>query len=242
MEKILHIETATDVCSVAVSVGEEIISLREVAIGKSHAGILTVFINNILEEANFSASSLDAVAVSMGPGSYTGLRIGVSVAKGICYGLNLPLIGVPTLESMYLGMKKTLKLKMDDSDLPDIFVPMIDARRMEIYMSVYNKDGNQMEKTQAFIVDSHSFESYLNNKKVCFFGSGALKIKDIVVHNNAIYTDDFIHSSVNIVESALINFRNKSFEDVAYFEPFYLKEFLATVPKMNYFQGVKNKA
>jgi tRNA threonylcarbamoyladenosine biosynthesis protein TsaB len=240
MEKILHIDTATDVCSVALSVGEEIISIHETAIGKSHAGILTVYIDTILKENNMLATSLDAVAVSMGPGSYTGLRIGVSVAKGLCYGLNLPLIGVPTMEAMYLGMKKGLKMTLNYNELPDIFVPMIDARRMEIYMAVFDKNGIQIEKTQAYIVDAGSFEFYLKNKKVCFFGNGAPKIKDVVVHQNALHSMDFIYSSGNMVEIAVGKYRDKIFEDVAYFEPYYLKEFLATIPKKNFFQTMKD--
>jgi tRNA threonylcarbamoyladenosine biosynthesis protein TsaB len=239
MEKILHIETATDICSVALSDGNEILAVLETAIGKSHAGVLTVFIDEIFQETKIVTTSLNAISVSMGPGSYTGLRIGVSVAKGLSYGLNLPLIAVPTLEAMFHGMKRILELKMDYSDLPDIFIPMIDARRMEVYMTIYDKNGNQLESIKALIVDQDSFNTYLNDKKVCFFGNGASKMENIVVHNNAIYINDFNLSSSDLVSLALNRYRNNIFEDVAYFEPFYLKEFLTTTPKKNIFIGSK---
>lgn len=242
MEKILHIETATDICSVALSDGDKVLAVRETAFGKSHAGVLTVFINDLLEETQLQALSLDAISVSMGPGSYTGLRIGVSVAKGLSYGLGIPLIAVPTLEAMYYGLRRTMDLKTNNSDKPDIFIPMIDARRLEVYMTVYDKNGCQLENIKAFIVDPDSFTNYLNDNKVCFFGNGASKLKDIVVHRNANYENNFNLSSTNMVSLALSRFRNKIFEDIAYFEPFYLKEFLITTPKKNFFKGAENRA
>lgn len=233
MEKILHIETATEVCSVALSYGEKLICVRETYHGKSHAGVLTVFLNEIMEEAKISFSMLDAISVSKGPGSYTGLRIGVSVAKGLCYGLNKPLIAVPTLETMFVGLRKTLEETKNYSELPEIFVPVIDARRMEVYLTVFEKNGNQVEDIQAVIVDSGTFNSYLNEKEVCFFGSGAEKLKDVIIHKNAIFALDFQHTSSSMIPIALERYKNKIFEDVAYFEPFYLKEFLTTTPKKN---------
>jgi tRNA threonylcarbamoyladenosine biosynthesis protein TsaB len=242
MEKILHIETATEICSVSLSDGEKIVEVCETEFDRSHAGVLTVFINNVLEKSSISVKMLDAVAVSMGPGSYTGLRIGVSVAKGICYGANLPLIAVPTLESMYLGLKKQLEVNGDLKNLPDVFIPMIDARRLEVYMAVYNRDEIQLEEIKAFIVDSNSFDSYLQDKKVCFFGNGSQKVKEIVKHKNAIYIEEFKHSSTNMIGLALKKYRSNLVEDVAYFEPFYLKEFIATVPKKNIITQADNKA
>lgn len=239
MEKILHIETATDICSVALSEGEKVLSVREIAMGKSHAGVLTVYINEIFEETGISISTLGAVAVSMGPGSYTGLRIGTSVAKGLCYGLNIPLIAVPTLEAMYFGAKATLQCNNKENGF---YIPMIDARRMEVYKTVFDNVGNQLEETCAYIVNSDSFDSYFNKGKVYLFGTGASKLKPIINNANAVFIDGLIHSSVNMVNLALEKYRNKMYEDVAYFEPFYLKEFIATTPKKNILGNFENRA
>jgi len=242
MEKILHIETATDICSVALSEGEKVLSVREIAMGKSHAGVLTVYINEIFEETGTSLSTLGAIAISMGPGSYTGLRIGTSVAKGLCYGLNIPLIAVPTLEAMYFGAKRTLQDNNKEMGQSGFYIPMIDARRMEVYKTVFDNTGNQLEETCAYIVNSDSFDSYFNKGKVYLFGTGASKLKTIINNANAVFIDGFIHSSTNMVNLALKKYRNKMYEDVAYFEPFYLKEFIATTSKKNILGNVENRA
>jgi len=231
MDRILLIETATEVCSVALIENNEVLALREISEGKSHAGVLTLFIQEILEEAKFSIDSLDAVAVSMGPGSYTGLRIGVSVAKGLCYGRDIPLIGIPTLESMFQGMINRLTIMKYDFNDNDIFIPMIDARRLEVYMAIFDGKGKQLKDTCAIIVESDSFKTLLDTSKVFFFGSGALKLKNIITHKNAVFDANFVHSSINMSVLTLNKFHIKKFVDTAYFEPFYLKDFISTVPK-----------
>jgi tRNA threonylcarbamoyladenosine biosynthesis protein TsaB len=231
MERILQIETATEVCSVALVENGNVIALREISEGKSHAGLLTVFIQETLIEAGVNIGSIDAVAVSMGPGSYTGLRIGVTVAKGLCYGLEIPLIAIPTLESMFYGLKNQLKIKNYNLKDSDIFIPMIDARRLEVYMAIFNSKGDQIKETCAKILETNSFQSLLDKSNTFFFGSGAQKLINIVNHKNAIFNIDFVHSSINMSEIALNLFRAKKFVNTAYFEPFYLKDFISTIPK-----------
>jgi tRNA threonylcarbamoyladenosine biosynthesis protein TsaB len=231
MERILQIETATEVCSVALAESGNLIALREFSEGKSHAAILSVFINEIFKETGILISSLDAVAVSMGPGSYTGLRIGVSVAKGLCFGLEKPLIAVPTLESMFYGMKNILEIRNYNFNDSDIFIPMIDARRLEVYMAKFDLHGNQIEQTSAKIIEPNSFNNIPDTGKIFFFGSGSDKLIDIITHKNAVFNADFAHSSVNMNTIALSMFRLKKFVDSAYFEPLYLKDFISTIPK-----------
>jgi tRNA threonylcarbamoyladenosine biosynthesis protein TsaB len=231
MERILQVETATELCSVALVEKGNVLSLREISEGKSHAGVLTVFIQEILKEAKIQVSSLDAVAVSMGPGSFTGLRIGVSVAKGICYGTGIPLIAVPTLDSMFHGFRNALIAANFKINHSDIFIPMIDARRLEVYMAIYDHRGSQIKETCAKIVVPDSFDTLLEKGNVFFFGSGSYKLKEIISHKNAIFSTDFVHSSANMSEIALNMFRARNFANTAYFEPFYLKDFISTIPK-----------
>lgn len=230
MACILHIETATSVCSVVVSQGDSVIFEREELKGPSHASVLGVFVNDAITELRKQHISLDAVAVSCGPGSYTGLRIGVSEAKGLCYGLNIPLIGIKTLEIMASGV-----ITRRQAEETTLFCPMIDARRMEVYDCVYDKDLNEIKPTSADIIDGESFADLLNENKIVFFGDGSAKCKDIITHPNALFLDDIVPHASDMVSLSQIAFDRKEFVDVAYFEPFYLKDFIATTPKNKLF-------
>jgi tRNA threonylcarbamoyladenosine biosynthesis protein TsaB len=233
MALILNIETATNVCSVALAHDGELMCLKESLKDKSHSALLSVFIDETLRENNLSAVQLDAVAVSKGPGSYTGLRIGVSVAKGLCYGSNKPLISVNTLKAMACGMLNLYNQNKTSQSHPEnsLFCPMIDARRMEVFTAIYDHLNNVIEDTRALIVEPSSFDIYLTDKKLIFFGSGAKKIKDIIHNKNAIFFDNYNTSARNMINLSEEAFRKMQFENVAYFEPFYLKDFIATVPK-----------
>lgn len=226
MPCILHIETATSVCSVAVSKDGNIIYKREESTGPSHASVLGVFVNDAITELRKENILLDAVSVSCGPGSYTGLRIGVSEAKGLCFGLNIPLIAIETLTIMAVEITKN-KLVSNDT----LLCPMIDARRMEVYDVILDNQLNKLKTVSADIIDENSFNEFLKDNKVAFFGNGADKCKDIIKHPNAIFVDDIHPLAINMIELAEAAFRQKEFVDVAYFEPFYLKEFVATTPK-----------
>jgi tRNA threonylcarbamoyladenosine biosynthesis protein TsaB len=231
MSRILQIETATEICSVSLSNTGVLEDIREISEGRSHAGTLTVFINEILKGNNLSAGDLDAIAVSSGPGSYTGLRIGVSVVKGICYGADLPLIAIPTLEAMYEGLKDKLSLEGRDVDNDAVFVPMIDARRMEVYLAMFNYEGIVVKETCAVIIDPETFNNLLRKNKVHFFGSGSDKLIYTIKSENAIFERGFKMSSANMINIAHRKFKSQQFENIAYFEPFYLKDFIATTPK-----------
>ena len=225
---ILCIETATGVCSAALCNDNGIFMLREAAEGKSHAAQLTVLISELLESAAVNAGSLDAVAVSKGPGSYTGLRIGVSVAKGIAYAAGIPLIGINTLTAMYYGY--TAKNQIPDGE-KILLCPMIDARRMEVYNALFTPGGDMIRVTSADIIDENSFKDQLDQGKVIFFGNGSAKCMEMIRHNNAFFYPDFSLSASYLYLPSMIALREKIFEDVAYFEPFYLKEFIATIPR-----------
>ncbi len=223
---ILQIDTATEVCSVSLSLaGDSIDSI--VATGPNeHASKLTLFIDEILNRNNILSTDLLAIAVSMGPGSYTGLRIGVSTAKGLCYGLDLPLIAINTLYSMFEGYQLT-----HVSSPYDLFCPMIDARRMEVYMSILDKQGSILSATSAQIIDENSFKGY-EDSKVVLFGSGADKFQGLFENEYGITIDTaYQHSSAYMSAYVWQKYLDKDFEDIVYFEPFYLKEFVATEPK-----------
>lgn len=221
MSYLLLIDTSTKNCSVALSDDGQIVSWREKNEGYSHAEYLAVMIQEVLQEAKIGGNDIAAVAVAKGPGSYTGLRIGVSTAKGLCYGLDIPLISIETLQSMVY-----------QSELPEanFYVPMIDARRMEVYCAVYNDKKEPIEPTVASIVDETSFADYLDNGKVLFFGDGALKCKEVIQSDNALFSS--LGTSAKAMASlAYQKFQQQDFEDVAYFEPFYLKDFVAGKPR-----------
>jgi tRNA threonylcarbamoyladenosine biosynthesis protein TsaB len=228
MAFILNIETATALCSVALSVDGNVIALRETLEEKSHASMLTVFVEQLLKEKNLSISDLDAVAVGKGPGSYTGLRIGVSAAKGLCYGANIGLIAVNTLTVLFQSALLSLKGNFKEDAL---FCPMIDARRMEVFTCLYNSAVIEMEPVSAKIIDVDSFRSWLDQNEIYFFGSGMEKCRSVINHNNARFIDDIYPHANALAQLAEIKYSKKEFEDIAYFEPFYLKDFIATVPK-----------
>ena len=226
MACILHIETSTEACSVAISEDGIVEFKQEDLQGPSHAVQLGVFVDEALSFVDSHAMPLDAVAVSCGPGSYTGLRIGVSMAKGICYGRNLPLIALPTLEIMCVPV--LLK-----QDLPEdaLLCPMIDARRMEVYAAMYDRSLNVVREIGADIVDENSYLDYLEKHPVYFFGNGAAKCKDKITHANAHFIDDIRPLARWMFPLAEKAKYNHDFKDVAYFEPFYLKEFVVSKPK-----------
>jgi tRNA threonylcarbamoyladenosine biosynthesis protein TsaB len=224
---ILCIETATGVCSAALCNDTATLHLREAAEGRSHASQLTVLIRELLAEASVSTQELDAVAVSKGPGSYTGLRIGVSVAKGISYGAGIPLIGINTMTAMYYGYISKHGIPPAET----LLCPMIDARRMEVYNAIFTPDGKMVRPTAADIIDEASFRDELAKGRVIFFGSGAAKCMTTITDGNALFEDGFTLSASYLQLPSAEALREKRYEDTAYFEPFYLKEFLATVPK-----------
>jgi len=222
---ILCIESATTVCSVALCSGDSVVGLKESTEEKSHAALLTVFIEEILKSTGTETASLDAVAVSKGPGSYTGLRIGVSTAKGIAYAADIPLIAVSTTELMYHGGRELGEY--------DFYCPMIDARRMEVYTSVYDRDGNEIKDISAEIIGKDSFREILDRGSMLFFGDGAGKCEDLINHPSAFFDQSFRISSSYMCKPSYKALVNKTFEDIAYFEPFYLKDFIATIPRKN---------
>lgn len=229
---IICLETATNLCSVALCNSKGVISLRESSEPKSHAAFLTVFIDEILKENHIKASDLKAIAVSKGPGSYTGLRIGVSVAKGITYAANIPLIGIETLKSMFWGISDDItKILSVDNDT--IFCPMLDARRMEIYYALYDKAGNTLKSISAEIIDNESFTEIPEYQKIIFFGDGAGKCREVIRRKNVHFAEQYEISASHMYRPAFQAFKNKQFEDVAYFEPFYLKDFITSKPGKN---------
>lgn len=225
MATILQIETATQVCSAAISHDGQTIALREEQASNIHAGSLTLFIEAVMKNADLKFTDLDAIAVSKGPGSYTGLRIGVSTAKGLCFALDKPLIAVDTLQMMAAGFVAQVV------DKDGLICSMIDARRMEVFTAVFDRELNYACPTTAKIIDQDSFKSELNTQKVSFIGDGAMKCSEILAHPNARFYSENFNSAGNMSELAFKRFSSGEFEDVAYFEPFYLKDFVFTTPK-----------
>ncbi len=220
MGLILNLETATPVCSVSLGVNGKAVGIKETTVDKSHAGLINIFIREILRESSYQLQDLDAVAVSAGPGSYTGLRIGSSTAKGLCYALDIPLIAVDTLSAMAFGANT------DHKEL--IYCPMIDARRMEVYTAVYDRNLNCIQPASAIILDHDSFESFLNDQRTCFFGTGAAKFATLQKHPNAVFLPEFHCSANHMVQMSEKAFQASDFENLAYYKPFYLKEFQST--------------
>lgn len=227
MSCILHIETSTKVCSVALSQDGAVIFKQEDTQGPSHAVSCGVFVDEALSFAESHAIPLDAVAVSQGPGSYTGLRIGVSMAKGVCYGRNVPLIAVPTLQVLCVP----ILLYHDEVEENALLVPMIDARRMEVYSAVYDRALREVRATQADIVDDSTYLPYLERGPVYFFGDGALKCQQAIQHPNARFIADVHPLARHMCPLAERAIAREQYADVAYFEPYYLKEFVATQSK-----------
>jgi tRNA threonylcarbamoyladenosine biosynthesis protein TsaB len=229
---ILCLETATNICSVALCDNNGVVALKESAEGRSHASLLTVFISDILKETGIKPGNLEAVAVSKGPGSYTGLRIGVSAAKGIAYAASIPLIGVATTYSMYQGFKPIAETKYGASP-SDLFAPALDARRMEIYYCVLDSSGKEVKGISAEIINTDTFSNFAPSSRIFIFGDGASKCHEVLKAENIIIDDDFNISASFMLKPAYEAMDEKRFEDVAYFEPFYLKDFLTTKPVKN---------
>jgi tRNA threonylcarbamoyladenosine biosynthesis protein TsaB len=222
MSLILQIETATTVCSVALSENGKVLTNKEIQQRNVHAEVVTLFIDEVLKMAGIQYQDLSAVAVSCGPGSYTGLRIGISVTKGLCYSLDIPFIAIETLEAMTDG------IIAGTSTEQMLFCPMIDARRMEVFTAVFDAKGNRVKPTSAEIIGQDSFSDLLKTNKMIFFGDGAAKCKDVLGANpNAQIISDFQNSARHLTKKATEKFNAKDFEDTAYFEPYYLKDFIA---------------
>jgi tRNA threonylcarbamoyladenosine biosynthesis protein TsaB len=222
---ILQIETATQSCSAAISRDGETIALKEIVAQNVHAASLTLFIDEVMGMADMQYPQLDAVAVSKGPGSYTGLRIGVSTAKGLCFALDKPLIGIDTLKMMADGFFKS------NPDYQGLVCPMIDARRLEVYTALFNNRMEMLEPVSAKIIDEKSFQEVLQSSEVTFIGDGSSKCKDLIHSEKAQFSTLNFNSAANMSGLAFKAFNARSFEDVAYFEPFYLKDFVLTQSK-----------
>jgi tRNA threonylcarbamoyladenosine biosynthesis protein TsaB len=222
LSTLLHIETSTKNCSVSIANCGELISLKEINTGDySHAEMLHPLINEALLESKLTIKEIEAIAVGKGPGSYTGLRIGVSAAKGLCFANDIPLISINSLEILAQSMNI-------DSGL---IVPMIDARRMEVYAAIYDKNHDTVRETKAEIIDQNSFLNELQNHIVYFLGDGAKKCKEIILHENAVFIENAFPSAKEMATISFNKFKNETTEEVAYFEPFYLKNFVATREK-----------
>lgn len=227
MSCILNIETSTNVCSVALS-QDGVCLYEDVNMeGPSHTQVLAGYVKNAVSFADSHAIPIDAIAISKGPGSYTGLRIGVSEAKGVAYGRDAKLLSVPTLKLL------TVPILLGHDELPEdaLLCPMIDARRMEVYCALYDRALNEVVQTQALVIDSDSFKEYLDKQPIYFMGNGADKCVETIQHPNAHFIKNIVPRAKNMIPLAEMAMAKEQFEDVAYFEPFYLKEFAATKSK-----------
>lgn len=223
---LLHIETSTTVCSVALSQNGRILFDHVSYEGPSHATLAGVYVEEALKVVKEQQARLEAVAVSSGPGSYTGLRIGASLAKGLCFGYSIPLIAVPTLEIL-----AHTAIQTHAADSGALYCPMIDARRMEVYSALYDARLEEVRSTEAEVITAESYAAYLDKNEVCFFGDGAAKCRALITSDNALFIDDIHPLAVNMIPLAEKKYQNGDFVDAAYYEPFYLKEFQATVAR-----------
>jgi len=230
MALILSIDTSTSVCSVALSESGILVGHLEIYEHFSHAAKLTVLIEKLMAQSQFQFNQLSAIAVSCGPGSYTGLRIGISTAKGLCYALGIPLIAINSLKILCAGALQQLALHNQSANSV-LFCPMIDARRMEVYTSVYDAQMNELEEVSAKIIAEGSFDNWLNQSPIYFFGDGSAKCQQTITNSNANFLSDVFPLAKNMAQLAQTAFDAQQFVDVAYFEPFYLKDFVATTPK-----------
>ncbi|MDI9874665.1 tRNA (adenosine(37)-N6)-threonylcarbamoyltransferase complex dimerization subunit type 1 TsaB [Flectobacillus rivi] len=231
MSLIVSIDTSTKVCSVALHKEGKLLGLSELFTEKSHSGMLTTLVENVVKQAGYELSQLDAIAVAKGPGSYTGLRIGVSTAKGLSFALDKPLLSVNTLEAMAAQLK-------DMYGADTLLCPMIDARRMEVYCGVWNTEMGTISEIEAKIIDETAFISLLEKQPIVFFGDGAAKCKSQIAHPNAHFPNTELYPSARTVGVlAHKAFQEQAFENVVSFEPFYLKDFVGTTPK-----AAQNKA
>ena len=223
MSNILCLETATTNCSVALSIyGEQVVLKEDNGMQYSHAERLHPYIEEVLTSGKMNKEELKAIAISKGPGSYTGLRIGVSAAKGLCYALGIPLISISTLEALSHQVI---------CEKGSYIIPMLDARRMEVYSAVFDASYHPVRATEAQILEAHSFQEYLEKGKVYFIGNGVSKFEDICHHPNAIFIKEALPSASQMCELAEAKRETGDYEDVAYFEPYYLKDFIAGTPK-----------
>ena len=229
MERIILIETSTALCSTALAEDGAIVSYKESSAPKAHASLTAVFIQDMLSERGLTIADCDAVCVSMGPGSYTGLRVGVSTAKGLCFGSRKPLLAVGTLDT--LAAQAYTEAEADGNYR--FIIPMVDARRMEVYTAVF-ENGVQITETAPAIIDENSFSDLLEQGPCLFIGDGAGKCADAIKHPNVHFLQCWPKAS-SMLAPAMKAYKEKRFEDVAYFEPFYLKEFVATVSKKKLF-------
>lgn len=224
MALILNLETATTNCSVSIAKDGNILTIKEHDTPNySHSEQLHLFIEEILRQSSVSLSEIDAIAISKGPGSYTGLRIGVSAAKGLCFSLDIPLISIATLKSMACQSK---------SRDVDFIIPVLDARRMEVYSHIFDTDLNTIRETKADIIDADSYAEYTQKGKVLLVGNGAEKCKAILEHSNFSYDTTIVPSSSEMATLSYEKYKKDDFEDVAYFEPYYLKDFIALKKKV----------
>lgn len=230
MSLILSIETSTTVCSAAIHREGRLLSSDVTHVPNSAAGQLAVMIDKVLKSSGFSSHDLGAVAVSSGPGSYTGLRIGVATAKGLCYALDVPLIAVSSLEVMAAQVLSG-RNPAHPSDIRQLLCPMIDARRMEVYTALYDDKLGLIESIQARVIESSSYSNIPGDHNVLFFGNGSDKCKDVISHPNATFIEGIFPSAEWLGTLAFGRFREGRFEDVGEFEPFYLKDFIAKKPK-----------
>ena len=226
MDRIILIETSTALCSAAIAENGRIVSYRESTEDRQHASLTAVFIDEMLRETGYSVKDCDAVCVSMGPGSYTGLRVGVSTAKGLCFGAGIPMLAVGTLDTLVWQAG-------DRTDYKHI-IPMIDARRMEVYTDIFSPDGKQLTGPEARIIDADSFGQQLAEGPVLFIGDAAEKCRTAITHPNAHFIQCCPKASSMLIP-AMMEYKEKRFKDVAYFEPFYLKNFVATVSRKKLF-------
>lgn len=217
---ILNIHTATETAIVNLTKGGNVLGTLRSDESKKHAAFLHVAINDLLQEQSISPKELDAIGVSSGPGSYTGIRVGLSTAKGLCYALNIPLITYNSLELLAY----TSLMEVNDKD--GLYCPMIDARRMEVYTAVYDYNRNEILPPSALVLTEHSFEEFLSVKKVFFSGNGSVKFKDVTRNRNSIFTDSEI-STASLAKVSLEKFQRGEFDDIFYSKPLYVKDFVA---------------
>lgn len=235
MGLILSLESSTEVCSVALAKNGNLLDIEENQEGLNHSELLTSFIESILKRNNLKAKDIDAFAISKGPGSYTGLRIGTSVAKGLCYASDRQLIAISIFDAMvwYVTQnQQEFDLNLDECSL---LCPMIDARRMEVYYAIYNNKLECLEPISAKIMSENSFNELFEKNRIIFFGNGAEKCHEVIKHQNALFVGPKKVSARFMINLAEQKFNSRDFEDVAYFEPYYLKDFVATIPKNKIF-------
>lgn len=225
MPLILNIETSTTICSVCIARDGQVLDIREDRQGTSHARVLTVFIQDLLQKNRIGFNDLDAIAVSAGPGSYTGLRIGVSVAKGLCYALNKPLIAIPTLQALAIGVRKSAE------EVKASYMPVIDARRMDVYTAIFDYQGNETMPARAVTIDAQFAEEIAPFGKIIIGGNAATKCREVLNSSDIIFVEKVECNARWMVEFSEAAALNSSFADLAYFQPFYLKEFTSKSPK-----------